>query len=412
MKKIIWTCLLILIIPIIVFPLTWKESIVLTISNNTDLKTAQKKVQQAQNQVEIARVGGLPTLDGSMSANRSKSVLGIEGDAYSAGISSSQLLFDAGKTSTQVEKAEIGLKFAQIEYEKSMSDVLFVLRQSYLETLKYQKLIEITTEILTRRQKQYELINLRYKAGREHLGAVLEAKANLLHAQKEEVALRRRSRIAFKRFTNIIGVPIQDNISEVLIAGKPQNTVLFLDLAQNHYTYRLLELTQASAEKDLTINTAALWPSLYANGNYRFSGDEFFPKEDTWSVGLQMTYTLWDWAKRGNQIMNAELELSQAQSQVEETLSGLAIELEDKYLAWQNAYDAVQVQKAFLEAVHARAKIADLSYSNGTMTFDNWLLVENDLAGRAKVYVETIAAALAAEAVWINTKGGGYDVQK
>jgi hypothetical protein len=47
-----------------------------------------------------------------------------------------------------------------------------------------------------------------------------------------------------------------------------------------------------------------------------------------------------------------------------------------------------------------------VQYSIGTLSFDNWTIIENSRANAEKSYIEACASALTAEAQWINASGG------
>ena len=58
-----------------------------------------------------------------------------------------------------------------------------------------------------------------------------------------------------------------------------------------------------------------------------------------------------------------------------------------------------------LQAAEERAKIAQTQYSTGFISFDNWIIIENDLVNAKKTYLESQASALSAEAKWVQAKG-------
>ena len=75
----------------------------------------------------------------------------------------------------------------------------------------------------------------------------------------------------------------------------------------------------------------------------------------------------------------------------------------------QNTTDNVAVQKKSLDATEERAKIAEAEYSIGLLSYDNWIIIENNLVSAKKSYVTAQNAALVAEANWVQAKGGTLD---
>ncbi len=58
-----------------------------------------------------------------------------------------------------------------------------------------------------------------------------------------------------------------------------------------------------------------------------------------------------------------------------------------------------------LLATEERSKIAQAQYSIGLVTFDNWTIIEDNLVKAKNNYLDAQAAALLAEAKWIQAKG-------
>ena len=67
------------------------------------------------------------------------------------------------------------------------------------------------------------------------------------------------------------------------------------------------------------------------------------------------------------------------------------------------------MQREFLEASKERAKIAEAEYSIGLISFDNWIIIEDDFASAKTNFLTAELNALLAEANWIQAKGGTLD---
>ena len=72
----------------------------------------------------------------------------------------------------------------------------------------------------------------------------------------------------------------------------------------------------------------------------------------------------------------------------------------------------VDVQRKFLESAVARARISEAQYSNGLISFDNWIIIEDTLVRAEKNFLEAQVSALIAGADWVQAKGGTLDNEK
>ena len=74
--------------------------------------------------------------------------------------------------------------------------------------------------------------------------------------------------------------------------------------------------------------------------------------------------------------------------------------------------DNAEVQRKFLESALTRAMISEAQYSNGLISFDDWIIIEDTLVRAKKNSLEAQVNAFIAEADWIQAKGGTLDNEK
>ena len=85
--------------------------------------------------------------------------------------------------------------------------------------------------------------------------------------------------------------------------------------------------------------------------------------------------------------------------------------LEQSWKSFQDARQLVLVQNKQLGAATERSKISNAQYSNGLVTFNEWVIIENNLVNAKKNYLNAEADMLLAEAQWIQSKGGALEGQ-
>jgi outer membrane protein TolC len=79
--------------------------------------------------------------------------------------------------------------------------------------------------------------------------------------------------------------------------------------------------------------------------------------------------------------------------------------LEETWATLQDTIENVGVQNKSLIATEERSKIAQAQYSTGFITFDNWIIIEDNLVKAKKAFLDAQASKLYAEANWIQAKG-------
>ncbi len=90
-------------------------------------------------------------------------------------------------------------------------------------------------------------------------------------------------------------------------------------------------------------------------------------------------------------------------------LSSASLALARKWTALLYAIDHCKVREKSLLASEERSRIAQARYNIGDITFDNWIIIENELVDAKKNYLNARASVLDAEAEWRNSQGVTLD---
>lgn len=394
--------------------MTWEDCVREAAKNNPDLISAQQSVYSAKAQKGITGSALFPQISAEASASKSKRETEEFTDAetestntFSGDVSGSQLIFDGFKTSNDVAAAAENIKAAQEGYRFSSSDVRFRLREAFILLLKAQDSVRIKEEIFQRRRQNYELVTLRYEAGREHKGSLMTEEANLLRAKYEVAQAIRDVEYAQYKLAKELGrTPPAALIAKgdfyIASAGEKPD---FEKIVLSHPSLQQFVFQKNAAVFTLKSAKAQFFPTVTANGNAGKSDTDFPPENDNWSVGATVSVPIFEGGRRIEQVKKAEADLRKAEADEKSQKDALIRDLDSAWIELRNAIDNAGVQKKFLAATEERARIAEAQYSTGFITFDDWIIIEDNLVSAKKSYLDAQAAALVAEAAWIQAKG-------
>jgi outer membrane protein TolC len=391
--------------------LTWKECVQEAKKSHPDLISAEAVVNQAQANQAIATSNILPQVSTEVRQSTSRTST-KRSDTYSYGVTAQQLLFDGLKTPYDIAAAAKNVKSARYNYEVTSADIRLRLRTAFIELLKDQQFVTIAEDIAVRRKQNADLVQLLYDGGREHRGSLLTAQANRAEAEFEVTQAQRTITVAQRQLSKELGrmevkpIKVTGNF-EVINAKRERPN--FEALATTNPSLESLLAKKEAAKLSLKSAKAEFFPQVYANAQAGRSDSYWPPDNDEWSVGATLTFPLFEGGRRWANVSKAKAVLSQAQEDERSTRDSLALTLEQTWTNWQNALDNVAVQKNFLQAAEERAKIAQAQYSNGLISFDNWIIIEDDLVRAKKSFLDAQANAFLAEAQWIQARGGTLD---
>jgi outer membrane protein TolC len=150
-------------------------------------------------------------------------------------------------------------------------------------------------------------------------------------------------------------------------------------------------------------------PQVYGTASAGKSGDSWPPSENTWNAGVSLTLPLIKGGERIYQNSKAEAAYRQAVADRDSALSSASLALARKWTALLYAIDHCKVREKSLLASEERSRIAQARYNIGDITFDNWIIIENELVDAKKNYLNARASVLDAEAEWRNSQGVTLD---
>jgi len=388
--------------------LTWQNCVREAAKNHPDLISSIEGINQEKAAKAVTASGLYPQITGTAGVSTAKTSSSSGSDDYSYGASASQLVFDGFKTANEVKSASENIQAAKESYRFTSSQVRLNLRTAFINLLKAQELIQVTEDITKIRRDNLVLITLRYESGLEHKGALLKAEADVAQASFEASQAKRDVELSQRQLTKEMG---RKEFKPMYV--KADFTVS--DSAKEKPSFEEIVKTNPSVLQTVAKKNSAAYgiKSAYANFAPEVSGAagaskssaSWPPENEQWNLGLSLNLPIFEGGLRFAQVNQAKAAYNQAVANERSTKDTAIVSLEQTWVSLQDAIETVVVQLKTLEAAQERSKIAEAQYSVGFITFDNWIIIEDELV-RAKInYLNAQANAVLAEANWIQAKG-------
>jgi len=398
--------------------LTWQQCVSEARRAHPDLFSALALLQQAEADKRITEGSLLPKLGLVASSQQNGTTeQGIAASSVTSyALSAEQLLYDGHKISNQVASNEEAIKAAKYNFSAVSANVRFALRSAFTQLLLAQDLVGLTVEIAERRQKNVRLINLYYQGGKEHIGSLHQAQADLAQAEFEVSQAERGLALAQTRLASALGRDIHKPLrvqgsyrASDLSAEKPDLALL----AKNNPLFQQLDTKTKVARYALDAAKSAVSPQLYLTSSVGRSSPDRWPFNAVdWRAGFTLSVPIYEGGSGRGRVSKARAVLSQQNAQEKSGYLQIFDTLEQNWKNFQDARRMVVVQKKQLDAAIDRSAIANAQYSNGLVKFNDWVIIENNLVGAKKNFLNAEANLLIAEAQWIQVKGGGLDDQQ
>jgi outer membrane protein TolC len=174
---------------------------------------------------------------------------------------------------------------------------------------------------------------------------------------------------------------------------------------------KLISLKEA-ARYDLKSVKADFFPKVYLDSSLGKTDSDWPPHDKEWSLGLSVSFPLFEGGKRIAEVKKAKSLLEEARADQRSGRDEIVYTLAQAWTELQNAIQQREVKESFLQAVEERAKIANAQYSTGLISFDDWTIIEDNLVTTQKSFLDAKANVLIKEAYWIQAKGGTLNYDK
>jgi outer membrane protein TolC len=334
---------------------------------------------------------------------------------YSYGLTVRQLVFDGFQNTQDILQASETVKAAEFNYKAASAQVRYSLRSAYVGLMKAQDMIKVTAQILSLRKKQYEDVKLRYNGGTEDIGAVMSSEADFKQADFSAGQALRTLEVAKESLCSAIGRDINSDISVKEDFTITEDTTIepdFKALLLTNLGYLAAVSQRRAAQFAFGSSVSSFLPQAYASGSVGRGAATLLPQDTTWSLGLNISFTIFDGGKSEAQCSQALAALNQAKADEKASSDNTTISLKNAWYGFKDAFMTVAVQQKYFDASAQRAKISDVQYSTGLTDFNNWTIIQNTLVSSQTAIVSAQAGLLTAEAAWIQAKGGTLEDEK
>jgi outer membrane protein TolC len=400
--------------------LSWERCVAEVTDNNVEMKAARNSVQSSEYLIQSAGSGYYPQVSGNLAYSYGNSTLSSGSSSldssnssatgtYSASLALTQNLFAGFQDKARVEQATANTTVSRAALESTKARVSFDLKAAFQNLFYAQNYIKLTQDILHRREENLRLVALRFQSGRENKGSVLLSQAYLAQAQLDELQAKDAMDLSRAQLAKVLG---RDRDEEIVVTGnvpvqEPDAQLDLKALAVQTPDHLQAVAQEAAAQASLQLARSPLYPSLNLTGQYARQGTDFFPENDRWAVGMNLSIPIYSGGKDYYNSQSAAL-LSAAAGYNRETIDRqLLAKLKQSYNAYLEAVQRLKVDEAFYLAATTRAQVAREKYNNGLLSFEDWDVIENDLVLREKNRLQSVRDRVIAEAAWEQVLGKG-----
>ncbi len=364
-----------------VLELNWSSCVNQMAQSNPELRGAMESLKQSQLQEQAAHAGYLPSLSLSMGRERMmRPTYDEPATTYLAQFELSQNIFSGFGDRYKLEQAQQSILVAKENLRQVSARLTATLKQTIANWIYSNELVFLSEKILEQRKANIKNVMIRFKGGAEHLGSLQQAEAYLLQAKFELLSAQENLALARMQIKTLLGLNTTRDISWT--GDVPKFEIPSLSQLEGLVTetseYKQAIAEEKSAMAGVGSARSGFYPSLDLSANVGKTDEFFFPQGTRWTVGVTLTWSLFNGFKDSTQLQIAKSKSLSAQYDLSSKSLSILSTLQQRRSELRLAIEKIGLEEKFRDAAQLRAEIAEKKYVNGILSFDDWDQVESE----------------------------------
>lgn len=292
-------------------------------------------------------------------------------DNYNVTLTASQLLYDFGKVSSQVQSARKLAESSGQDILTTSEGIIFNVKQAYYSLVQSQKILEVNEETVRQMEKHLDQAEGFFKVGSKSRFDVTKARVDLTTARFNLIKAKNGVSLARVNLNNAMGVSV-DFLVEPEDPLTYQKSEITLEEAQNLALLSRPELLSFRLKKESALRSLEnardrFYPTLTANASY-IDRNQTFPLVYNWAVGATMTFPFFNGFQTVRQVDEAQATMEAVQAQEEIQAQTVFQDVRQAYLNLTAAEEEIAMSRIVVAQAEENLELAEGRYRTGVGT--------------------------------------------
>lgn len=301
-------------------------------------------------------------------------------NAWTGGVTVSQLLFQGGKVGAGLAGARAYEDAAGAQLDETRADVVVRTRTAYLDAVYAQRLVAIAEEGKQLAEEQLRQVELNRRVGAAAEYDLLRARVEASNQDPVVVAARNGSDLAFRALRQLVNVPAETPIELDPGALTMADSLIEVDtteLAAMVAARRLVDAAEANVElrrQAVRYYRGDYWPQFRAN---LYLGAQAYPNGFTpvgerwtrdWYASFTVSWPLFEGLRTRGQVQQAQAQLDRARLDLARTREAVDLEVEQARAELVRARTLLDARRQTVTQAAQAHRLAAVRYANGIST--------------------------------------------
>ncbi len=390
--------------------LTLSESVKMGLENSKDMKISQAKLKSSEAQITAATSQLLPQLSFSASYMRLSNIPAFSIalpailpkpvvispvilNNYTMKLTLQQPIFTGLRLVSMRSAAKSNYEASEFDYNGNMNETALKIQNSFWNYYKAKLNDSAIVENLQQLKQHLEDTKNFEKNGLATRNDLLKIEVQYSSVELQKIEADNNLDVARAAFNQTIGLPLEaptdilvDSSEIDKVSRSNYNLDELLSEAKNKRNeIKALEQRLYASDKNITAAKSGWLPSIFLVGDYYYSkpNQRYLPAVDefknTWDVGVQLNWTLWNWGYTSSQAIIAEQNKVQTETSLSQLKDAVDIEVYQNYLTLKRAFDRINVAKLGVQQAEENYRIIQEKYNSQVASSTDLIDAETSL---------------------------------
>jgi len=362
--------------------LSLAEGLQIATADNRVIRIAAYNKDLASQDISIARSRFFPVVNAgvnyTMLAYQPGAILGTfrartsDKDYPSYGVVAHQTVYDFGARSSLYNASKESLELTGTDIFRTKNLIALDFTNAYFTLLESDRMVIVGQREVEALRSHRQVAQNLFDAGTITKNDLLQAEVRLSDANQRLLTLQNQRSYNASRINNIISRPLD---REVVPAEVPEE-VLPLPLLDKSWETAVTQRPEIKiVDQELKINElqesakrTEYLPTIFAEGAYNYSKNQFMIHEDNWSVVFGLNINLFSGGATKAEVSKLRVRTEQLREEKNKLLEDIRLEVQRYYLDESSARDNVTSTKDAIRQAEENLRINNVRYEEGVGT--------------------------------------------
>lgn len=368
-------------------------------ANNTDLRSLALNRDSANLTVNSALYDLFPQVNAVLGYSDSsvydyKLNARTANSGYTGTLSVTQSLYSGGRNTAAYKKAKNSYRLADYDWRDKLASLTMTVKQYYFQALQNAELVKTGRGAVERKEHNYSLIKLLYQGGNEKITNVEQAEYNVEKAKLDLLQTEKNSELALLHLKQTIGLDAEEPL-ELETGAQSYGRELTMTESEavsaalaGRVDIKKAAINLESNELERTAAKSEFLPSASVSAAYDRRGKYFFPEQNSWTTGLTLSLPLSGGFPLYTSLKQNKLNRSSLNLEKENLIKNITYQTRSAHISLAMSRIRVNLAKKNLTIAKDRSTLANLEYSQGSISFIEFEDIEDNLSSAESGLVE------------------------